>query len=61
MDHVKTCQPTDDITKLEDDFYSINDSSGTIPVMVSINESPNTTELHRSRRPHQRYCDHNPT
>ena len=62
MDHVKTRQPTDDTTDLEDDFYSISDSAGTIP--VSIDESPNTVELRRSsrqRRPPQRYCDHNST
>ena len=48
VDHVKTRQPTDDIADLEDDFYSINDNSGAIP--VSIDESPNTAELRRSNR-----------
>ena len=62
VDHVKTRQPTDDIADLEDDFYSINDNSGAIP--VSIDESPNTAELCRSnrqRRQRQRYCDYNST
>ena len=59
VDHVKTCQPTDDIAELEDDFYPINDNSGAIP--VSIDESPNATKLHQSncqRHPPQRYCDY---
>ena len=62
VDHVKTRQPTDDIAKLEDDFYSINDNSGAIP--ISIDKSPNTAELRRSnrqRRPPQCYCDYNST
>ena len=62
VDHVKTSQLTDDIAKLEDDFYSINDNSGAIP--VSIDKSPNTAELRRSnrqRRPPQHYCDYNST